>query len=115
MSSPSDLPDSKAGGWAPELPLTVPAPLMWPPQPLKLLKYLFGFPGLFFPWLSLYAGIAVALWALIRALGADLTHLSVGWIKDLERLARLRIQPFSADQQLTLGREKASRQLLSHQ
>jgi hypothetical protein len=42
-------------------------------------------------------------------------HLSVGWIKDLERLARLRIQPFSADQQLTLGREKASRQLLSHQ
>jgi hypothetical protein len=42
-------------------------------------------------------------------------HLSVGRIKDLERLARLRIQPFSADQELTLGREKASRQLLSHQ
>jgi sterol desaturase/sphingolipid hydroxylase (fatty acid hydroxylase superfamily) len=80
MSSRSDLPDSQDAGWAPTLPLTVPAPLMWPPQPLQLLKYLVGFPGLFFPWLSLYAGMALALCGLLLASGANLTHLSVGWI-----------------------------------
>jgi sterol desaturase/sphingolipid hydroxylase (fatty acid hydroxylase superfamily) len=80
MSSPSDMPNSTSGGWSPELPLTVPAPLLWPPQPTKLLKYLFGFPGLFFPWISLYAAIAVGLWALLQWTGSDVGHLSVGWI-----------------------------------
>ena len=78
MSSPIDTPTSRTGGWAPDLPLTVPAPLLWPPQPLALLRYLFGFPGLFFPWLALYAGIAMGLWAILQASGVDLTHLSVG-------------------------------------
>jgi sterol desaturase/sphingolipid hydroxylase (fatty acid hydroxylase superfamily) len=80
MSSPIEQPSSNAGGWTPELPLTVPAPLMWPPQPAKLFKYLFGFPGLFFPWLAIYAAIAVGLWKLLEATGSDLTRLSVGWI-----------------------------------
>ena len=80
MNSPSELPDSAVGGWAPELPLTVPAPLMWPPRPLKVLRYLFGFPGLYFPWMTLYAGIALGIWELLQLSGSDLTHLSAGWI-----------------------------------
>lgn len=80
MSSPIEMPSSQTSGWTPKLPLTVPAPLMWPPQPVKVLKYLFGFPGLFFPWLAIYAGIAVGLWKLLEATNSDLTHLSVGWI-----------------------------------
>ena len=47
---------------------------------MALLKYLFGFPGLFFPWLALYAGIAAGLWEILQATGSDLTRLSVGWI-----------------------------------
>lgn len=76
------LPDNEieTAGWIPEVPLTVPPPLMWPPRPLKVLKYLFGFPGLYFPWLALYALIALALWEVLRAMGADLRHLSAGWI-----------------------------------
>lgn len=80
MSLPSDMPDSTTGGWTPELPITVPAPLLWPPQPMKVLRYLFGFPGLFFPWIALYAAIAVGLWELLRESGSDLRHLSAGWI-----------------------------------
>jgi sterol desaturase/sphingolipid hydroxylase (fatty acid hydroxylase superfamily) len=80
MSSPIDPPSSKTGGWAPALPLTVPPPLWWPPRPVAVLKYLFGFPGLFFPWLALYAGIALALWEVLKASGSDLTRLSAGWI-----------------------------------
>ena len=80
MILPGDMPESTAGGWTPELPITVPAPLLWPPQPMKVLRYLFGFPGLFFPWIALYAAIAVGLWELLRESGSDLRHLSAGWI-----------------------------------
>jgi len=80
MSSSSALPESASGGWAPELPITVPAPLLWPPQPMKVLKYLFGFPGLYFPWLALYALIAFGIWTLLQVTGSDLRHLSAVWI-----------------------------------
>lgn len=80
MSSPGDMPNPANGGWAPALPVTVPAPLLWPPQPLKVLKYLFGFPGFFFPWISLYALIALGLWKVLQAYGSDLSHFSAGWI-----------------------------------
>ena len=80
MSSPDDMPNSTVGGWSPELPITVPAPLLWPPQPMKVLNYLFGFPGLFFPWIALYAAIALGLWKLLQVSGSDLRHLSAGWI-----------------------------------
>ena len=72
--------NSTVGGWSPELPITVPAPLLWPPQPTKVLNYLFGFPGLFFPWIALYAAIALGLWKLLQVSGSDLRHLSAGWI-----------------------------------
>jgi sterol desaturase/sphingolipid hydroxylase (fatty acid hydroxylase superfamily) len=74
------MPNSTIGGWSPELPLTVPALLLWPPQPRKVLKYLFGFPGLFFPWMALYAAIAVGVWGLLKWTGSDVARLSVGWI-----------------------------------
>ena len=80
MNSPGDMPDPAIDGWTPELPVTVPAPLLWPPQPLKVLRYLFGFPGFFFPWISLYAVIAVGLWRLLLWSHSDLAHLSAGWI-----------------------------------
>jgi sterol desaturase/sphingolipid hydroxylase (fatty acid hydroxylase superfamily) len=83
MSASGDLPNSANGGWTPALPLTVPAPLLWPPQPIRILQYLFGFPGLFFPWLALYAAIAFGLWSVLAAAGADLTRLSAGWILPL--------------------------------
>jgi sterol desaturase/sphingolipid hydroxylase (fatty acid hydroxylase superfamily) len=80
MSSPSETPDSAIGGWTPELPITVPAPLMWPPRPTKVLRYLFGFPGLYFPWIAVYAAIALGLWEVLQVSGSDLSHLSAGWI-----------------------------------
>ena len=66
MSSPDDIPESAAAGWQPDVPITLPAPLLWPPRPMKVLAYLFGFPGLYFPWLTLYALIALGLWLLLR-------------------------------------------------
>jgi len=80
MSSPDNIPESAGPGWAPQVPLTVPALLLWPPQPLRILKYLFGLPGLYFPWIALYALIGLGLWSLLRATGSDLSHVSTRWV-----------------------------------
>lgn len=80
MSSPEDKTEAAGAGWTPEVPLRVPPPLLWPPRPVKVVKYLFGFPGLYFPWLALFALIALGMWMLLRAMRADFRHPSVGWI-----------------------------------
>lgn len=79
MSSPHDLPESAGAGWHPDVPIPLPAPLLWPPRPIKVLTYLFGFPGLYFPWLTLFALIALGLWLLLQLLHADFTHILAGW------------------------------------
>jgi sterol desaturase/sphingolipid hydroxylase (fatty acid hydroxylase superfamily) len=79
MSSLSEIPDSSGDGWHPEVPITVPPPLLWPPRPVKVLAYLFGFPGLYFPWLALYALIALGLWLVLEFARADFTHIFAGW------------------------------------
>ena len=36
-------------------------------------------PGLYFPWLTLYALIALGLWGLLRLVHADFSHILAGW------------------------------------
>ena len=79
MPPSGEIPDSVDAGWHPELPIAVPAPLLWPPRPIKVLAYLFGFPGLYFPWLALYALIALGLWLLLEMSHADFRHIVAGW------------------------------------
>ena len=79
MSLPEDIAESAGAGWHPDVPITLPPPLLWPPQPMKVFAYLFGFPGLYFPWLTLYALIALGLWLLLQLVHADFTHLLAGW------------------------------------
>lgn len=79
MSSSDDSPESAGPGWHPDLPISVPAPLLWPPRPLKVLTYLFGFPGLYFPWLALFALIALGLWLMLQLIHANFAHLFTGW------------------------------------
>ena len=76
MSLPNDVPEHSAGGWTPELPIRIPPPLLWPPRPLNVLRYLFGFPGIYLPWTALCGLLALGLWRLLLATSSDLTHLS---------------------------------------
>src|SRR5580704_11190618 len=79
MNQSEDTSES-AGGWLPEVPMTVPALLQWPPRPLQVMKFLFGFPGLYFPWIALCALIAAGLWELLQLTGSDLKELFGGWV-----------------------------------
>src|ERR1700679_2404097 len=80
MNSPNNSSKPEVAGWTPETPVSVPPLLMWPPRPAKILKYLFGFPGLYFPWIAIDAILALGLWALLLAGGADLASVAPGGI-----------------------------------
>jgi sterol desaturase/sphingolipid hydroxylase (fatty acid hydroxylase superfamily) len=80
MGSPNDVREPALAGWTPEQPVGVPPLLQWPPRPGKILRYLAGFPGFYFPWIALFALIALALCAALQAMGSDLSRLSPGWI-----------------------------------
>ena len=80
MSDTTVLKRNKRGDWTPPYLLQMPAPFAWPPQPLKLLKWLFGFPGYLWPWNSLYLAIAVVTWFFLTPDLASMQQFELDWI-----------------------------------
>jgi len=68
------------GDWRPPYLLEPPAPLAWPPRPLGVLKWVFGFPGLLWPWNTMYLAIAAATWFFLTPPLASMRNFEVGWI-----------------------------------
>lgn len=71
--------DSK-GNWAPLKRAAFPPVFVWPVQPVKFVKWLFGFPGYILPWNLLYFAIAVAIWLWLTPAREVMQTLSPGWI-----------------------------------
>ena len=70
------------GEWAPRVQGVGPL-LDWPWKPLRVLRYLFGFPGFIWPFTALHAGIAVATWYFLQPGAHDLSQLATlrpGWM-----------------------------------
>ena len=55
----------RRGEWAPRVQGVGPL-LDWPWKPLRVLRYLVGFPGFIWPFTALHAGIAVATWYFLQ-------------------------------------------------
>ncbi len=70
----------KRGDWRPPYLIQLPAPLVWPPQPVGVLKWLFGFPGYLWPWNSLYLAIAMVTWFFLTPDLASMQRFELGWI-----------------------------------
>ena len=68
---------NKRGDWAPDQPAGTAPLFAFPPQPLKLLKWL---PQYFFPYNVLFAASAVAWWHWVLPDVATMRHLAWGWI-----------------------------------
>jgi sterol desaturase/sphingolipid hydroxylase (fatty acid hydroxylase superfamily) len=64
----------RRGGWQPPDAAFTPAVFVWPPEPLRALKSIFGFPGYLWPWNALYTVIALLTW---RFLTPDIGHMKV--------------------------------------
>jgi sterol desaturase/sphingolipid hydroxylase (fatty acid hydroxylase superfamily) len=71
------------GGWVPPQLIAVPPVFVWPPKPLALLKWLFGFPGYLFPWNASYVGIAFLIWIYLIPEMREMEALEFGWIARL--------------------------------
>ena len=54
--------ENARGSWEPNEPISYGPAFNWPPTPLPLLKWLFGFPGYFLPWNVFYAIAAILIW-----------------------------------------------------
>jgi sterol desaturase/sphingolipid hydroxylase (fatty acid hydroxylase superfamily) len=69
--------------WQPaELPATSPV-WSWPPRPLTVLKYLFGYPGYLLPWNAIVALIVVAAWFYTQPELSRMAEFRVDWIAQL--------------------------------
>lgn len=71
---------NKRGDWVPEQPLLVAPVLVWPPRPLALLKYLFGYPGYFLPWGVIYMTVPIITWIYFTPPMAEMKTFAIGWI-----------------------------------
>ena len=71
------------GEWRPvDMPSAVPV-WAWPPTPLKLLKWVFAYPGFLFPWNVIFFGIAVATWAYLTPELARMVEFRIDWIAEI--------------------------------
>ena len=71
---------NKRGDWAPFKLIQYPPVFIWPVQPLRFLKWLFGYPGYLMPWNVLYAVIGTLLWLYATPSLETAKTFSIGWI-----------------------------------
>jgi sterol desaturase/sphingolipid hydroxylase (fatty acid hydroxylase superfamily) len=68
------------GHWSPNRPISYGPAFDWPPDPKRLGKWLFGFPGYFLPWNVFYAGMALVLWTWFSPSLETTKDIAPGWI-----------------------------------
>jgi len=71
------------GEWQPPERPTV-APLWaWPPRPLGVLKWLFGYPGYLLPWNAIFWAIAIGTWFYTQPELSRMAEFRVDWIAQI--------------------------------
>ena len=70
----------KRGDWSAPEPLTYAPIVEWPPRPLALLKWVFGYPGFFLPWGLLYMAVPALIWIYFTPELAAMKNFEAGWV-----------------------------------
>ncbi len=52
----------------------------WPPKPVAVAKYLFGFPGYLWPYATFFAGVALVWWLLLTPELSQMRDFRASWI-----------------------------------
>ena len=66
--------------WSPAVPLKEPPLFVWPPRPIALVKWLFGYPGYFLPHNIFYMGLALLTWFYLTPDMATMKTFQFDWI-----------------------------------
>jgi sterol desaturase/sphingolipid hydroxylase (fatty acid hydroxylase superfamily) len=72
--------ENESGDYQPEAPIEFGPLYQWPPRPMAILKWVFGFPGYLAPLTLLFVGSAAATWLLLTPDPSRLRILSLDWI-----------------------------------
>jgi sterol desaturase/sphingolipid hydroxylase (fatty acid hydroxylase superfamily) len=68
------------GHWRPPYPVKYAPLFVWPPRPLKFLKWLFGYPGFLWPINTFFIGLACLTWFVFQPSLGQAVVLRPGWI-----------------------------------
>ena len=71
--------EDNRGFWQPNKRISYGPAFAWPPQPQKLFKWFFGFPGYLFPWNVPYAIAAVLIWLYLTPSLTVMENFSFSW------------------------------------
>ena len=71
--------EDNRGFWQPNKRISYGPAFAWPPQPKKLFKWFFGFPGYLFPWNVPYAIAAVLIWLYLTPSLTVMENFSFSW------------------------------------
>jgi len=66
--------------WTPAVPIQNPPIFVWPPRPVALVKYVFGYPGYFLPRNIWYMGLALLTWFYLTPAMATMQTFQVEWV-----------------------------------
>jgi sterol desaturase/sphingolipid hydroxylase (fatty acid hydroxylase superfamily) len=79
-----NMPRDKRGFWQPERGTAPPNPFFaWPPKPVEVFKWLFGFPGYLFPWNIIYMAIATLTWLYLQPALSRCVEFRADWIIEI--------------------------------
>lgn len=67
-------------GWAPDGPIEYPPVIVWPPRPMKALRWLVGWGGYLLPFNLLYIGVAALVWRYATPSVETMSQWGVGWV-----------------------------------
>ncbi|ANT54240.1 sterol desaturase family protein [Mesorhizobium amorphae] len=71
------------GGWAPPELIEIPPVFVWPPRPIDVFKFVFGWNGYLYPYTVLYAGLGFLAWWYLIPDFAEMKNLRFDWIAKL--------------------------------
>ena len=68
------------GNWQPAEPITLAPINAWPPRPVAVVKWLFGFPGYIWPYNLFWLGVTLFTWAFLTPELATMAAFELWWI-----------------------------------
>lgn len=72
--------EDSRGYWEPDKKIQYPPLLIWPSQPVKLLKWIFGFPGFLLPWNVFYSILALLIWQFLTPSLDTMQSFALSWV-----------------------------------
>ena len=71
--------EDNKGNWIPNKKISYAPLLNWPIKPLKIIKWVFGFPGFFLPWNFFYILLSVLVWLYLTPSIETMMNLKYDW------------------------------------